>query len=87
MSEIGHNSDGAVDGNQLRSIAERIVRLEGEKKEIADDIREVYAEAKGSGYDTKVLRKAIALAKRDPNERAEEEAILDLYLSSLGMLD
>ena len=87
MSEIGHNSDGAVDGNPLRSIAERIVRLEGEKKEIADDIREVYAEAKGSGYDTKVLRKAIALAKRDPIERAEEEAILDLYLSSLGMLD
>ena len=71
-------------GDQLRSIVERIERLEEEKKTVADDIKEVYAEAKGNGYDTKVLRKAIAIRKRDANERAEEEAILDLYLQALG---
>lgn len=76
--------DDPVQGDQLKSIVERIERLEEEKKTIADDIKEVYAEAKGNGYDVKVLRKVIAIRKRDANERAEEEAILDLYLQAVG---
>lgn len=74
-----------VAGDQLRSIIDRIERLELEKKTIADDISDVYAEAKGNGFDTKVLRKVVALRKQDQNERQEQEAILDLYLQSLGM--
>ena len=73
-----------VQGDQLKSIVERIERLEEEKKTIADDIKEVYAEAKGNGYDVKVLRKVVALRKRDLDERKEEEAILDLYLQAVG---
>ena len=76
--------DDPVQGDQLKSIVERIERLEEEKKTIADDIKEVYAEAKGNGYDVKVLRKVIALRKRDLDERKEEEAILDLYLQAVG---
>lgn len=71
--------------DQLRSFVERIERLEEEKKTIADDIKDVYAEAKGNGFDTKVLRKVISLRKQDQNERAEQDAILDLYLQALGM--
>lgn len=71
---------------QLRSFVERIERLEEEKKTIADDIRDVYAGAKGSGFDTKALKKVIALRKKDARERAEEEAILDTYLAALGMI-
>jgi uncharacterized protein (UPF0335 family) len=70
---------------QLKAIVERIERLEEEKKSIAGDIKEVYAEAKANGFDTKVLRKVIALRKKDVAEREEEEAILDLYLQALGM--
>ena len=70
---------------QLRSLVERIERLEEEKKAIAGDIKEVFAEAKGHGFDTKILRKVVALRKKDANERQEEEAILDLYLAALGM--
>ena len=73
-----------VAGDQLKSIVERIERLEEEKKTISDDIKEVYAEAKGNGYDVKVLRKVIAIRKRDADERREEEAILDLYLQAVG---
>lgn len=76
--------DDPVQGDQLKSIVERIERLEEEKKTIADDIKEVYAEAKGTGYDVKVLRKVVALRKRDLDERKEEEAILDLYLQAVG---
>ena len=65
---------------------ERIERLEEEKKTIADDIKEVYAEAKANGFDTKILRKVISLRKKDRHEREEEEAILDLYMNALGML-
>lgn len=84
---IGDNSgnDDPVAGDQLKSIVERIERLEGEKKELTNDIKEVYAEAKGNGFDTKILRKVVAIRKRDPNERAEEEAILDLYLNAVGV--
>lgn len=71
---------------QLRAFVERIERLEDEKKAIADDIKEVYAEAKGMGYDTKVLRQVIRIRKQDQHARAEQEAILDTYLHALGMV-
>lgn len=74
-----------VAADQLRTIVERIERLDAEKAEIAEQIKEVYAEAKGNGFDTKTIRKVIALRKKDPNERCEEEAMLDLYLHALGM--
>jgi uncharacterized protein (UPF0335 family) len=76
--------DDPVQGDQLKTIVQRIERLEEEKQTIADDIKEVYSEAKANGYDTKVLRKVIALRKRDLNERKEEESILDLYLQAVG---
>ena len=71
---------------QLRSLIERIERLEEEKKAIAADIKEVYGEAKANGFDTKIMRKVVSLRKKDSAERQEEEAILDLYLSALGMI-
>jgi uncharacterized protein (UPF0335 family) len=76
---------GAVARDQLRSIIERIERLEEEKKTIADDIRDVYGEAKANGYDTKVLRKIVAIRKMDQNDRLEQDAITDMYLHALGM--
>ena len=77
---------GGVASNQLRAFIERIERLEEEKKTIADDIKEVYGEAKSMGYDTKVLRKVVSIRKLDQNERMEQEAVLDTYLAALGML-
>ena len=74
-----------VAGDQLRQIIERIERLEEEKQGIADDIKDVYAEAKGNGFDVKVLRQIIKLRKQEPQERNEFEAILDLYMQALGM--
>ena len=70
---------------QLRSLVERIERLEEEKKAIADDIKEVYAEAKANGFDTKIMRKVVTLRKRDHAEREEEEALVTLYMQALGM--
>ena len=78
---IGHNS-----GGELKSFIERIERLTEEKKTYADDIREVFAEAKGSGFDTKIMRSVIRLRKKDKAEREEEEALTEVYLHSLGML-
>ncbi len=78
--------DTMVAKDQLRSVVERIERLEEEKKAIADDIRDVYAEAKANGFDTKVLRQVVSLRKKDLAEREEQDAIRDLYLSALGML-
>ena len=75
---------GGVAADQLRAFVERIERLEEEKKVIADDIKDVYAEAKGNGYDVKILRKVVSLRKKQPHEREEEEAVLDLYLDALG---
>ena len=69
---------------QLKSIIERIERLEQEKSEIAEQIKEVFAEAKGNGFDVKVLRKVVRIRKQDRAKRLEEEAITDLYLSALG---
>ena len=74
----------AVD--QLKSIIERIERLEEEKKAISEDIKDVYAESKGNGFDVKALRTIIRLRKQDPNERQEEESILETYMNALGML-
>jgi uncharacterized protein (UPF0335 family) len=76
---------GGVAAGQLRSFIERIERLEEEKKGLSDDIRDVFAEAKGNGFDTKVMRQVIRLRKKEPAERQEEEAILDLYMHALGM--
>lgn len=70
--------------DRLRSFVDRIERLEEEKAGLADDIKDVYHEAKGEGFDVKVLRKVISLRKKDPQERAEEEELLELYLSALG---
>jgi uncharacterized protein (UPF0335 family) len=71
---------------QLKAIVERVERLEEEKKAIADDIRDVYGEAKVNGYDIKALRTVVRLRKQDANERKEQEAILETYLNALGML-
>lgn len=71
--------------SQIRSIVERIERLTEEKNALAEDIREVYAEAKANGYDTRALRQIIRLRAQDKAERQEQEAILDLYLHALGM--
>jgi uncharacterized protein (UPF0335 family) len=76
----------SVAADQLKSFIERIERLEEEKAGIAGDIKEIYAEAKGNGFDTKVIRKVISMRKKDYNERKEEEAILELYMQALGMV-
>ena len=72
--------------DQLKAFVERVERLEEEKKAIADDIRDVYAEAKGNGFDVKALRTIVRLRKEDPNERQEHETILETYMQALGML-
>ncbi len=74
-----------VTADELRQFVERYEHLEAEKKDIADQQKEVMAEAKGRGYDTKALRKIIALRKRKPDEIAEEEAVLEVYKAALGM--
>ncbi|KQQ04508.1 hypothetical protein ASF56_12225 [Methylobacterium sp. Leaf122] len=82
---VGQVDPSSVAADQLKSIIDRIKRLEEEKAGIAGDIKDVYAEAKGNGFDTAVLRKIIARRKRDRDEVQEEDAILELYLSALGM--
>src|SRR5580658_7410103 len=72
--------------DQLKAFVERVERLEEEKKAPSDDIRDVYAEAKGNGFDVKTLRVVVRLRKQDLNEREEQEAILETYLHALGML-
>ncbi|MEM9437430.1 MAG: DUF2312 domain-containing protein [Pseudomonadota bacterium] len=74
-----------VTANELRQFIERFERLEAEKKDLADQQKEVMAEAKARGYDTKVMRKIVALRKRDKDDLAEEEAVLDMYKAALGM--
>lgn len=78
-------ADESVAQDQLRAFIERIERMEEEKKAISDDIKEIYAEAKGNGFDTKVLRQIVRIRKQDAAERMEQEALLDLYMSALGM--
>lgn len=75
----------AVTADELRQFIERFEQLESEKKDVSEQQKELMQEAKGRGYDTKVMRKVIALRKRKPDEIAEEEAVLELYRSALGM--
>ena len=77
--------DNSAAKSQLKSIVERVERLEEDKKAVADDIKEVYAEAKANGFDTKILRRIVALRKKDGSEREEELAVLELYAGALGM--
>jgi uncharacterized protein (UPF0335 family) len=85
MADDVTDSSQTVAAGQLRAFIERIERLEEEKKTISDDIKEVYAELKGTGFEPKAVRTIIRLRKQDQNERAEAEAILDLYMAALGM--
>jgi uncharacterized protein (UPF0335 family) len=72
--------------NQLQSVVERIEKLEDERAILAEDIKDVYLEAKGNGFDPKIIKKLVALRKKDPSKVAEEEALLDTYKAALGML-
>ena len=76
---------GGVAADQLRAFVERIERLEEEKKVIADDIKDVFAEAKGDGFDVKAIRQIIKIRKKDPSDRQEEEAMVENYMAALGM--
>jgi uncharacterized protein (UPF0335 family) len=80
-------STTTVHGAQLRGIVERIERLEEEKAQVAEQIKEVYAEAKGNGFDPSIIKAVIRLRKKSAEDRSEEEAMLDLYLQALGMLN
>ena len=86
MSDAVTDATSTVAAQELRQFIERYERLEAEKKDIADAQKEVMAEAKGRGYDTKVMKKVVALRKRKPDDIAEEEAVLDMYKSALGMI-
>lgn len=81
MSDRGHNG---VNADHLASFISRIEKLEGEKRAIADDVKDVYAEAKGTGYDARIIRKIVAMRRMDRDKRREEEEMLDLYLTALG---
>lgn len=85
MADEITESSQTVAAGQLRAFIERIERLEEEKKTIADDIKDVYAEAKGTGFDVAAIRQIVRLRKQDPAERQEAESILDLYKAALGM--
>jgi uncharacterized protein (UPF0335 family) len=76
---------GGIAGDRLRSIIERIERLEEERKQLASDIKDVYAEAKGAGFDVKILRKLISLRRLEAQEREEMDEILTLYMRAIGM--
>lgn len=78
---------GGVAGERLRSFIQRIERLEEEKKTISDDVREVFAEAKSSGFDPKIMRQVLKLRKMETADRQEQEALLETYLAALGMAD
>jgi len=79
---VGHN----VAKDMIRSVVERVEKLEEEKKAISDDIKDVYGEAKGNGFDVKALRTIVRMRKQDADERAEQEAVLEVYLAALGMI-
>ena len=82
MTEVG-----GIAGDQLRAYIERIERLEEEKAALAADVREVFAEAKGNGFEVKIMRQVLRLRKMDGDDRAEEEALLDIYKRAIGMAD
>jgi uncharacterized protein (UPF0335 family) len=87
--DFGMTTDNAstehVNAGHLRAFIERIEKLEEEKKALADDIKEVYGEAKGTGFDVKIIRKIVSIRRQDRDKRREEEEILSLYLSALGI--
>lgn len=96
MSKIGHNKPpkddepdlkdvGGVAGKRLKSFFDRIERLEEERKDLSDDIKDVYAEAKGVGFDTKTMRKIMKLRKMNPDARREQDELLELYKAAVGM--
>lgn len=85
IAKKGDNSVGRIPADQLKSIIERIERLEEEKAGIASDIKDIYAEAKGNGFDTKTLRRIVSLRKKDADEREKEDLLLMTYMRALGM--
>jgi uncharacterized protein (UPF0335 family) len=85
MNDVTSDENYNVTANELRQFVERIERLEAEKKDIADQVKEVYAESKARGYDQKAMRALISLRKRDSDEVAEQEAVLQMYKDALGM--
>ncbi|NMM44544.1 DUF2312 domain-containing protein [Rhodospirillaceae bacterium KN72] len=84
-SDTETNTTDTATGARLRSFIERVERLEEEKKALAEDIKEIFSEAKGQGFDVKTMRKIIAIRKKDPDDRAEEDALLETYMAALGM--
>lgn len=86
MPDDAFNPLDTVANGKLKSLIERIERLEEDRKAVAADLREIYAEAKGDGFDTKVLRRVVRLRGQDSARRSEEEALLDLYISAIGGL-
>ena len=78
-------STDSIEGGHLTAFIERIERLEEDKKTVSDEIKDVYAEAKGTGFDVKIMRKIVSIRKQDRDKRREEEEILGLYLKALGM--
>ena len=89
MSDIGHNSGktdvGGIAADRLKSLIERIERLEEEKKSLSADIKDIFAEAKGAGFDTKIMRQVLKLRRMESADREEQETLLDLYLRALNM--
>jgi uncharacterized protein (UPF0335 family) len=91
MAGIGHNSGakvqaGPISADRLKSFVDRIEKLEEERSAIGGDIKDIYSEAKGVGYDVKTIRKIVQLRKKDAADRAEEQTLLEVYLNALGML-
>lgn len=86
MTDTTGNDVYAANADEIRQFIERYEHLEAEKKDIAEQQKEVMAEAKGRGYDTKALRKIVAIRKRDKDDLAEEEAVLEVYMAALGMV-
>ena len=87
IGNIGHNAGPALTtADRLKSFIERVERLEEDKAGIAADIKEVYSEAKGEGFDTKTIRKIVAIRKKDQEKHEEEEALLETYMHALGMI-
>lgn len=81
------SENGEISGNRLKSFIERIERLEEEKKAMGEDIRDVYAEAKSTGFEPKIMRKIVSLRKANLEKRREEQELLDLYMAALGMVE
>lgn len=85
MTKKAPAASADISGNRLKSFVERIERLEEEKKALSEHIRDVYSEAKGTGFEPKIIRKIVALRKKNLENRREEQELLDLYMSAIGM--